>query len=267
MISPWVQRFIAEHNRPAVTSSARHRGFTTGAGNYLKAFIAARGGMPAALAALARAPAPDLERPNRDRELVRNALAAARLNGRVGAYGPSNVILIEGEILREGDKPRPGAVTVAAVRAQLAELKADGAPEIVVRISSEGGSLRSAMKIYDSLRAFPGRVSARVAEGCECSSAATIILCAADWREAAPDALFMLHFAAMMKGGRGTAAEHRQFAGEIATGDRAMAKLYAARCGGAVAKFEQIMGLSQVLSAKRAAEIGLVHRVCDGSGR
>jgi ATP-dependent protease ClpP protease subunit len=49
--------------------------------------------------------------------------------------------------------------------------------------------------------------------------------------------------------------------------DRAMARLYGGRCGGGASKFEQIMDLEQVLSAKRAAAIGLIHRVVDASGR
>jgi ATP-dependent protease ClpP protease subunit len=144
--------------------------------------------------------------------------------------------------------------------------RSPAALEVTLLIDSGGGLVAEARKIYAALRSRRARISARVVG--ECSSAATIILLAADHREAVPGAHFVVHGVASVPatGGRMTAERHRSFARSLELTNIDMARFYARRCGRSEAAFRAHLAKEQKLSAAKACELGLIHAVLDPSG-
>jgi ATP-dependent protease ClpP protease subunit len=191
---------------------------------------------------------------------VTMALAKARAAAPQN-FGVDNVVRLFGEVVAVA-KPGARQITFKAVRQRLEEIRADGGTSVALLIDSNGGLLDEALQIYDAIRSFGGRVSARVVG--QCASAANCLLLAADGgREAVESAKFLLHTAAIPPG-RGTAAEHKAAASSIAAADRALVKFIASRTSTPLAKIQMAMDLAVPFGSKRALELGLIDRVLDG---
>lgn len=101
---------------------------------------------------------------------------------------------------------------------------------IIVRIDSNGGSVAQSERMHDALRGAGKHVTCRVVG--QCASAAIDVLLAGDYREACPNARFLIHSAATVDAGeRRTAAWHEAAAAHCAELDSRLAKRLCARCG------------------------------------
>ena len=123
---------------------------------------------------------------------------------------------------------RSGGIKFEAVRDAL--LEAPGKP-ILVRLDSPGGSLDEARRLYRLMRAASTRRHIETRVVGECSSAAILILAAADYRTAAPTARFMIHSAATAGGSpeRWNARGHREQARWIEQANQALLDILAER--------------------------------------
>ena len=67
----------------------------------------------------------------------------------------------------------------------------ENSDDVHIRLNSFGGSCNAAVRMFDDIRAYPGRVSITVSG--TAASAATILCMAADRLEITPGSLFMIH--------------------------------------------------------------------------
>ena len=116
----------------------------------------------------------------------------------------------------------------------------DEVGEVLVRISSWGGDLQTALTVYDRLRGLS-------ADGCRivtqmsglCASAATVIAMAGDVRTMSPYGLMLIHRAS--SGTWGNVHDHEQNADKLAKIDERMAALYADRSGSSAETIAELM--------------------------
>jgi ATP-dependent protease ClpP protease subunit len=142
------------------------------------------------------------------------------------------------------------------------QLKALGSPrEILVRISSEGGSVFDALAIRTALVASPAKVRVRV-EGLA-ASAATLVMLAADpgELEIAAGAMLMIHSPWQLAAGNADAL--REAAGVLDQVEAEMTKLYAARTGLSETRLAAMLAAETWLSADEAVDLGFADRVFD----
>jgi ATP-dependent protease ClpP protease subunit len=107
----------------------------------------------------------------------------------------------------------------------------DTAPDAPVHISveSDGGNPLAAFRIYQTLRAHPGPITAFTAQ--RCHSAAIIAYLGADIRLAAPEAAMLVHGCARLPADRASARELRGIAEELEDIDRRIVDVIACRAG------------------------------------
>lgn len=142
------------------------------------------------------------------------------------------------------------------------------AREIKLRIDSPGGNLRESKSIYNRIRSHGARVTARVTGVCE--SGASIVLLAADWREAVPAARFHLHFSEYEIAGassreRWTANRHLATGAALQASNRELAAFYARHLGRSKVNIEVRLANGWDLDATAALEVGLIHKILGGS--
>jgi ATP-dependent protease ClpP protease subunit len=134
-------------------------------------------------------------------------------------------------------------------------------------VNSRGGSYAAGRRIYNSLRNHRYQVCARVADGCDCMSAAVLAIAACDWVEAGPKASFVLHCVEIPPSQgrnsdtRWTALEHSSAATEAAGYDAEMGRLFAALTGLPEARFQAVMRADRTLSAEEMLALRLVDSV------
>ncbi len=179
--------------------------------------------------------------------------------------------------LAEGERPAPvipvirafgkigetERISAAKIRAALDEHP--DAREIALIIDSPGGELAEARTIYNLLRGTDATISARVVG--DCASAATLLLLAADSREATRDATFVLHQVSITPNigagekGRWTARAHEKRVAELRAEDERLAQLYSTRTNKPIAAVREIMNAARPFGPEKAVERGLIHRV------
>lgn len=82
-------------------------------------------------------------------------------------------------------------ITPDALHESLYGQKNDLADDVHIRLNSYGGSCNAATRMYDDLRAYPGKVHITVSG--TAASAATVLVQAADVLDITPGSLFMIH--------------------------------------------------------------------------
>ncbi|WP_445005472.1 ClpP-like prohead protease/major capsid protein fusion protein [Halomonas mongoliensis] len=145
------------------------------------------------------------------------------------------------------------ATTAEQVRRQLGT----GEKPITVAINSPGGNVTDALAIYAALRAYKGKVTARV-EGLA-ASAATLVMLGAEEIVMAERALLMVHDP--WTGAVGNAEEMRKVAAALDIHADTMAELYADRTGKDRGEVEAIMQAETWFSAEEAVAAGFAHRI------
>jgi len=146
------------------------------------------------------------------------------------------------------------------------DLKALGEPrEILVRISSEGGSVFDALAIRTALAAHPAKIRVRV-EGLA-ASAATIVMLAADpgELEIADGAMLMIHSPWMLAAG--DADDLRKSAGVLDQVEGEMISLYSARTKLSASRIKSLLDAETWMNAAQAVEQGFADAVFDTEER
>ncbi|MEH0154673.1 head maturation protease, ClpP-related [Limibacter armeniacum] len=163
----------------------------------------------------------------------------------------------EADIMLHGDIMKWGEVDLNTVKAAVAPLLGKYST-INLRIHSPGGSVFEGSAIYSYLKSLPVKVNAYV-DGIS-ASMMTIVMLAAGRVEAARNARFLVHGAAVSPAGRGTPAQYRKAAEEIESMNRQMAEIYAGKTGKEASwVLENWLGENEVhLSAQEALEAGLI---------
>jgi ATP-dependent protease ClpP protease subunit len=111
-----------------------------------------------------------------------------------------------------------GGIFASAVEAAL--IRSRGVRRVECRINSPGGALKDALSIFDMLRAGPFDFIHTIAEDV-CASAATLILLAGDFRQAASHkSAFLLHRASISPPAgtlnqRWTSKKHQAYAARL----------------------------------------------------
>lgn len=137
----------------------------------------------------------------------------------------------------------------------------DEVAEVLVRISSFGGDLQTALTVYDRLRALAAdgvKVTTRMSG--ICASAATVIAMAGDVREMNPYALMLVHRASVST--YGNLREHERNTETLAKIDERLAALYAERTGRTAEDMQKLMdecdGVGKFMTAAEAYGYGFV---------
>jgi ATP-dependent Clp endopeptidase proteolytic subunit ClpP len=131
------------------------------------------------------------------------------------------------------------------------------ASEIEVQISSPGGEVFAGIAIYNQLRAHPAHIITRV-DGMA-ASAASVIVQAGDRRLIMSSAQMMIHEAWGLC--MGPAGDMREFADMLDKQSDVIAAIYAARSGGDVARFRDLMRTDTYLTDAEAVELGLADEI------
>jgi ATP-dependent Clp protease, protease subunit len=141
-----------------------------------------------------------------------------------------------------------------------AALRSIGNRPVTVKVNSPGGDFFEGLAIYNQLREFPSEVTVQVMG--LAASAASIIAMAGDTIEVGDGAFLMIHNAwAMAIGNR---HDMRQAADVLEPFDAAMAGIYAARTGKAVADVAKMMDAETWLGAGAAVEAGFADAIIAG---
>lgn len=133
-------------------------------------------------------------------------------------------------------------------------------PEIVLHLSTPGGSVSDGLAIYNALVSHPAKVTARV-EGWT-ASMGTILALAGEDVSMYDNALFMIHWPAMLC--MGNADELRERAEWLDRVGAIMATIYMGRCTKTEEELAAALGAETYLSAAEAQEWGFVTDVVAG---
>lgn len=163
-----------------------------------------------------------------------------------------------------GDDGWGGGIAASTFAQELASISA---PEIIVHLNSEGGSVFEGLAIYETLKQHPAAILMRV--DALAASAASFIMMAGDRIEMARNARVMIHDAAVgYVAAAGNAKDLRAFAEEvISTADllddlsNNIADIYAERAGGDVEGWRERMSAETWFSAAQAIEAGLADAI------
>lgn len=148
-------------------------------------------------------------------------------------------------------------VTPADIAAQLTDLDGE---DVTLRVNSPGGDVHGGLAIMNSLRAYPGQVTA-VVEGLAASAASFIVAGGADRVIVRPTAEIMVHDAWTFCDGN--AAEMERSAKDLNRLSGTLAGIYADKAGGDPETWRQIMREETWYTATEAVEAGLADAVED----
>jgi len=130
--------------------------------------------------------------------------------------------------------------------------KASG-EDIDLDIASNGGLVTSAVEIYQALKDYPGKVTAKISYAC---SAATVIACAADESEISEVGFFMIHNAQTSVAGDKQTMAHE---GEVLEAiDAGIISAYERKTGMSREDIQMLMNKESYLSAEDAVKMGFV---------
>jgi ATP-dependent Clp protease, protease subunit len=135
--------------------------------------------------------------------------------------------------------------------------------EVRLSFDSPGGLAVEGERLFRTLRNRHAPVSAHVADGALCASAAALIYCAAGTRTAAPGAFFVLHFSALdvKPGERWTARHHEFVAKTIRELDQSLLENIADRLGRPASQVAAEMHKDRTIGAMAARDLGLVTEI------
>lgn len=132
-------------------------------------------------------------------------------------------------------------------------LKEAAGGDVELEIASNGGMVTSAIEIYQMLKDYDGKVTARIAYAC---SAATVISCAADESEISEVGFFMIHNAQSYAEGDKRAMDHEKAV--LATIDGGIITAYEKKTGKSRESIQSLMNRDTYMSATEAVEYGFV---------
>lgn len=126
-------------------------------------------------------------------------------------------------------------------------------------INCRGGSTRDALAMYDALRASGKTISAEVTG--QCSSSATILLCAArkDLRTARPNATLLIHNPYVAGYVEGDATEMRKVADQLEQERNRFLDIYVERTGADREVLSALMDNDAPMGIDKAIELGFIN--------
>lgn len=148
-------------------------------------------------------------------------------------------------------------ITAADVVAKLGEVEGDA----VVRVNSYGGDAFEGVAVMNALRSHSGQVTV-VVDGVAASSASLIAVGGADRLVMRPGSELMVHDAWTFADGN--PAELEKLAADLERTSQSMAEVYAAKSGGDVEQWRDMMRVETWFSAQEAVDAGLADAVEDG---
>lgn len=189
--------------------------------------------------------------PNRDRAIHALARSMPRVHRRDGETLRIN---LRGPIVKDGSREK--GISLIPIEAALISNRS--APYVEVTISSPGGSLLVAERIVAALDRHQGHKT--VIADHDCSSAATLILMACDFRQATPGTRLVFHAtdAAPRDRARWTAERHLAYARVLQSADRRIVELYAKRTGRPTSVFAKEIKSEKTMSLNRAMDLGVI---------
>lgn len=130
--------------------------------------------------------------------------------------------------------------------------------KIHLQINCRGGMTREALAIYDSLRASGKEISAEVIG--ECSSSATLLLCAAkkELRVAHPHATLLIHNPYVSGNVQGDAADFQRIADDLTAERNKFLDIYVERTGADRETLAAMMDADKEMSVAKAIELGFI---------
>ena len=132
---------------------------------------------------------------------------------------------------------------------------------VTLRINSPGGSVFGAQAMVAAMRAHPHPITAQIDS--LAASAASVIASAASETIMAPGSMLMIHRAWGMA--VGNEADMRDTAEILSKIDGQLAENYAARSGGDVEKFLELMAAETWFTAQEAIAVGLADRIIEAN--
>ena len=162
-------------------------------------------------------------------------------------------IAIEGEITND---------KVKEFGKEIAKLKDEGCPDIIVLISSKGGEVESGFDIYDLLRLYPGKKTGIVWRYAK--SMASFILQACDERYVTPHSRILIHHISRTHVSLDILRNPKRIKEVVTDLERLqsmMYKVYASRTGKTVGQIRQACTKEEDLYPVQAKEFGLIDGV------
>jgi ATP-dependent protease ClpP protease subunit len=189
--------------------------------------------------------------PNRDRAIHALARSMPRVHRRDGETLRIN---LRGPIVNDGSREK--GISLVPIEAALISNR--GAAHVEVTISSPGGNLLVAQRIVAALDRHDG-FKTIIAAG-DCSSAATLILMAGDFRQATPGTRLLFHGADAPPRDRArwTAERHLTYARVLQRANKQIVQLYAKRTGRPTSVFANEIKNEKSMSLNRAMDLGVI---------
>lgn len=159
-------------------------------------------------------------------------------------------IYIKGEVSREED---------ARVKQQLDSLENAGKKDIILHISSPGGSVYGGYNTYHLLKSS-GRNITTIIEG-ECMSIATLIAMAGEKISIRRPSRYMIHNPSMSVQGSMEAKDFEKEAGELRRIEGEMSQIYAQKTGLPIEKVKEMMDRETGMNVDEALNYGFVDEV------
>ena len=140
----------------------------------------------------------------------------------------------------------------------ISEIKRSEATNLILNISSLGGSVNDALQIYDFIKGFQGTVKAKIT-GLTASSA-TIISMGADVVEMSENALFLIHnvWTPMAVG---NAEDLEKSADDLRKIDEILINIYKSKTKKDKRKIASLMAEEKWLNAKEAKDMGFIDKI------
>lgn len=146
-------------------------------------------------------------------------------------------------------------VTLQSVQDQIK----DFAGEITIEINSKGGDAVEGLAIHDYFASLPNEITALVIG--QCSSAATVIACAAKTIKMTPNSRWLAHrVRASVDGNSDTLKSTAQMAGSM---DGQIAAIYAKRTGKSVEEMLALMEKDEYITAQEALALGFINEIVE----
>lgn len=139
-------------------------------------------------------------------------------------------------------------------------LRGNDVTEIIIPISSNGGSVYEAYQIYNILRAHPAKKTAYLTG--KCMSAGTIVACAADEVYSTRACIYMIHKALFGYTG-GNADELRKEASILEKNDQIIADILSRKTGMTVEDVLALMGEESYFTPNEALRLGFIDGIVD----
>jgi len=139
------------------------------------------------------------------------------------------------------------------------------AKEVLIKINSDGGDLKTTLEMLDTLREHPAKITTRIIG--MASSAASVIAVAGDVREIVPEGEIMIHAVRVPMLGVYTEAELRSHADATGKATESMIGLYANKTKASKKQLKEWLSTDTYFTPEEALSHGFVDAILPSSNR